>query len=204
MASDDSNHFSAEKSFRIKQNDRFFTRLMAKEISNANTSSRVLYYGETSLAVPFMWEAQPGTPKHPLSETSLPPLTPPPSYYSNSKSISKGRRNYNSRANLFFSRFLSRFGVGGLRRKDHHVSPSLTSSSWSPSSSLSTSTSSWSMVYSSSSPSFFMRDNKDYGDDFGEGNLSFSSSRSHLKHKCSNGFRGCYPFGNMKNATVSY
>ncbi|CAL0320353.1 unnamed protein product [Lupinus luteus] len=201
MPSDDANHFSAEKSFRIKQNDRFFTRLMAKEISNnANTSSRVLYYGETSLAVPFIWEAQPGTPKHPLLETSLPPLTPPPSYYSNSKSISKSRRNY-SKASIFFSRVFSRFG-GGLRRKDH-VSPSSISSSWSPSSSLSTSTSSWSLAYSSSSPSFFMRD-KDYGDDVGEGSISFSSSRSHLKHKCSNGFRGCYPFGNMKNETVSY
>ncbi|OIV97451.1 hypothetical protein TanjilG_16212 [Lupinus angustifolius] len=198
MPSDDTNHFSAEKSFRIKQNDRFFTRLMAKEISNANTSSRVLYYGETSLAVPFIWEAQPGTPKHPLSQTSLPPLTPPPSYYSNSKSISKSRRNY-SKVNIIFSRFLQSFG-GGFRKKDH-VAPSSISSTWSPSSSLSTSTSSWSLAYSSSSPSFFMRE-KDYGD--GEGNHSFSSSRSHLKHKCSNGFRGCYPFGNMKNATISY
>ncbi|KAK7281056.1 hypothetical protein RIF29_08714 [Crotalaria pallida] len=194
MPSDATNLFSAEKSFRIKQDDRFFSRLMAKEISNGNTSSRILYYGEKSLAVPFMWEAQPGTPKHPLSQTSLPPLTPPPSYYSNySKSNSKGR-NY-SKANMLFSSILPRFG-GGSRRKAH-VSPS---SNWSPSSSLSASTSSWSLAYSSSSPSFSMRD-KDHD---GEGRLSFSSSSSSLKHKCSNGFGSCYPFGNMKNATVSH
>lgn len=184
--SDDANHFSAEKSFRIKQNDRFFTRLMAKETTNANTSSRVLYYGEASLAVPFMWEAQPGTPKHPLSETSLPPLTPPPSYYSNSKSNTKGR---NSKANIFSS-ILLRFAGS----KKGHVSPS---SSWSSSnSSLSAASTSWSLAYSSS-PSVSMR----------QGSLSRSPSSSvasPLKHKGSNGFLDCYPFGNMKNATVSH
>ncbi|KAI3800015.1 hypothetical protein L1987_35321 [Smallanthus sonchifolius] len=45
-------------------------------------SFRVLYYGSASAgSVPFMWESQPGTPKHALTESSLPPLTPPPSYH---------------------------------------------------------------------------------------------------------------------------
>ncbi|KAI3720963.1 hypothetical protein L2E82_31962 [Cichorium intybus] len=46
------------------------------------SSFRVLYYGAASAgSVPFMWESQPGTPKHALTESSLRPLTPPPSYH---------------------------------------------------------------------------------------------------------------------------
>ncbi|RDY03285.1 hypothetical protein CR513_13143, partial [Mucuna pruriens] len=160
MLNDGGNHVSIEKSFRIKEGDRFFSRLMSKETSMANSSSRVFYYGETSIAVPFMWEAQPGTPKHPSSETCLPPLTPPPSYYSNSKFI-----------------------VGS--RKAHGSPTSSRSSS-------SSSSSSWSLVYPA------------YTD---QGTVSFSRSttvRSFLKHKVSNRFRGCYPFGNINNTIVSH
>lgn len=179
-------HSAAEMSFRIAQDGRFFSRLMSKESSTANSSSRVFYYGEKSVAaVPFMWEAQPGTPKHPLSETSLPPLTPPPSYYSTNKSNAK-RRNYSK-----FSSILPR--LSGSRKS--HVSPtSSSSSSWSPSSSSSSS-----IAFSSSS--FLVRDKDVQGQC---GSLSFSSiPGSPLNiHKCSNGFRGCYPFANMKNATM--
>ncbi|QHN81786.1 uncharacterized protein DS421_20g689950 [Arachis hypogaea] len=91
------NSSSAEKSFRIKHDERFFSKLMAKE---EGSSSRIFYYGEKSVAsVPFTWEAQPGTPKHPLSDSSLlPPLTPPPSFYSNNTPTSgkKKRRSYYS------------------------------------------------------------------------------------------------------------
>ncbi|KAK7305959.1 hypothetical protein VNO77_43872 [Canavalia gladiata] len=187
MGSDGSNNHSAEMSFRITKDDRFYSRLMAKEISTPNSSSRIFYYGETSVAVPFMWEAQPGTPKHPLSESSLPPLTPPPSYFSTSKSHNAKRRNSKPK---IFSTILPRFASS----KKSHVSPS---SSWSPSSS-SSSSSSWSLAYYSS-PSFSIRDK-----DQGQGNLSFSRSRSPLKYKCSSGFRSCYPFGNMRNAIVSH
>ncbi|KAK7300455.1 hypothetical protein RJT34_11299 [Clitoria ternatea] len=192
MLNDNSNHVSVEKSFRIKQNDRFFSRLMAKETSMANASSRVLYYGETSIAVPFTWEAQPGTPKHPSSETSLPPLTPPPSYHSNSKSISK-RRNSKGNNNNIFSCFFGRFSSS---RKEAHVSPTSSRSS------SSSSSSSWSLVYPSYN-SYSIGDHKD------QGNLSFSRSttvHSFLKHdnEASNGFRGCYPFGAIKNASVSH
>ncbi|WJX58967.1 hypothetical protein P8452_44365 [Trifolium repens] len=55
----DVNHLSIDKSFRIKQDDKFFSRLKSKEASSANTSSRIMYYGETSIAIPFVWEAQP-------------------------------------------------------------------------------------------------------------------------------------------------
>ncbi|KAL6126824.1 hypothetical protein ACLB2K_074869 [Fragaria x ananassa] len=60
-----------------RNNNKVFAspKLVAKETSVANSSCRV-YYGAAAGAVPFMWESQPGTPKHTLSETSLPPLTP--------------------------------------------------------------------------------------------------------------------------------
>lgn len=72
----------------IKEDDKF-SKLVTKESSMANPSFRV-YYGGNSVAVPFVWEAKPGTPKHTkhidfsLEEENkqyLPPLTPPPSYY---------------------------------------------------------------------------------------------------------------------------
>ncbi|KAF5187269.1 Alkylated dna repair protein, partial [Thalictrum thalictroides] len=65
---------------QIKQDDKFFSMLLSKE---TNSSFRV-YYGGASGAVPFVWESQPGTPKNKYCDTSLPPLTPPPSYQSNS------------------------------------------------------------------------------------------------------------------------
>lgn len=71
---------------QIKKDDKLFgtcSRVVSKETSTGNPSFRVLYYGGVSGAVPFMWETQPGTPKHKLfSDHSTPPtLTPPPSYY---------------------------------------------------------------------------------------------------------------------------
>ncbi|XP_054779668.1 uncharacterized protein LOC129287507 [Prosopis cineraria] len=62
-------------SFQIKQDDQFFCRLLSKESSLSCQSFRV------SLAIPFEWESEPGTPKRPFSETPFPTLTPPPCYY---------------------------------------------------------------------------------------------------------------------------
>ncbi|KAI4302655.1 hypothetical protein MLD38_038376 [Melastoma candidum] len=68
-------------SFRlIRSEDGFFSRLLSKETSLANPSFRV-YYGGIPGSIPFLWETQPGTPKHVLHNDPLPPLTPPPSYY---------------------------------------------------------------------------------------------------------------------------
>ncbi|CAK8542170.1 unnamed protein product [Lathyrus sativus] len=80
---------------QIKQDDKFFCRLLTKESSISNPSFRI------ALTVPFVWESQPGTPKHTLSQQSLPPLTPPPSYYS-CKSLPVKR---NLRSNLFLALF---------------------------------------------------------------------------------------------------
>uniref|UniRef100_A0A804QMF7 Uncharacterized protein n=1 Tax=Zea mays TaxID=4577 RepID=A0A804QMF7_MAIZE len=60
-------------------NRRFLCKDDASSVSNP--SFRV-YYGVASAgSVPFMWESAPGTPKHAMSSATLPPLTPPPSYY---------------------------------------------------------------------------------------------------------------------------
>ncbi|GAB4827678.1 hypothetical protein Ancab_034564 [Ancistrocladus abbreviatus] len=121
------------KSLEIRQDYKFFSRLLSKErpIAEAESSFRV-YYGATG-AVPFMWESQPGTPKHTLPNASIPPLTPPPSYYSKSreKSAKKGRKS-----ELFFN-LLRRILIV---RRNAHVTP--TSSMSSSLSLLSSSTSS--------------------------------------------------------------
>ncbi|CAN6337999.1 unnamed protein product [Urochloa humidicola] len=67
-------------------------RLLSKDPSSvsSNPSFRV-YYGVASAgSVPFLWESAPGTPKNSVSDTTLPPLTPPPSYYiNNNKGVAK-------------------------------------------------------------------------------------------------------------------
>ncbi|OIT27156.1 PREDICTED: uncharacterized protein LOC109214328 [Nicotiana attenuata] len=78
----------------IKDDDKFFSRLLSKENSNKGESSFKFYYyeGSCSSSIPFHWESEPGTPKHSFANTILnPPLTPPPSYQSIShlKSLQK-------------------------------------------------------------------------------------------------------------------
>ncbi|KAM7271413.1 hypothetical protein ACFE04_030627 [Oxalis oulophora] len=83
----------------IKEDDKFFSKLISKEKSMVNASTRI-YYGGASSSIPFNWETTPGTPKHRLFDndtTTLPPLTPPPSYYTNSKSCNyMGKKNNNN------------------------------------------------------------------------------------------------------------
>ncbi|CAA2988554.1 Hypothetical predicted protein [Olea europaea subsp. europaea] len=89
-----------KRSFEIKNDDKFFSRLLTKETSKTNPSLRV-YYGDVSGTVPFMWETCPGTPKHhSFYDTSLiPPLTPPPYYSTN---INKPIKR-NSRSKLLYT-----------------------------------------------------------------------------------------------------
>ncbi|PPR84080.1 hypothetical protein GOBAR_AA36634 [Gossypium barbadense] len=103
MWSDSSSHeIQPHKALQIKLDDKFFCRLMSKETSMSNSSSMV-YYGSASGAIPFMWESHPGTPKHPSPHTSLPPLTPPPSYHSSLNSKSQPVPKKNSKSTLFSS-----------------------------------------------------------------------------------------------------
>ncbi|CAA2933698.1 Hypothetical predicted protein [Olea europaea subsp. europaea] len=89
-----------KRSFEIKNDDKFFSRLLTKETSKTNPSFRV-YYGDVPGTVPFMWETSPGTPKHhSFYDTSLiPPLTPPPYYSTN---INKPIKR-NSRSKLLYT-----------------------------------------------------------------------------------------------------
>ncbi|XAR71879.1 hypothetical protein NMG60_11018326 [Bertholletia excelsa] len=103
----------------IKQEDKFFSRLLSRETSRTDSSFRVLYYGGAPGAVPFRWESRPGTPKHPCSSDSLPPLTPPPSYQFNNHKSNKSMQKSASRPNLLSSIFPGK----------RHVAPSLSSSS---------------------------------------------------------------------------
>ncbi|XP_059654834.1 uncharacterized protein LOC132301611 [Cornus florida] len=91
-----------------------------------NPSFRV-YYG-VSGAVPFMWESQPGTPKHTSCDTSLPPLTPPPSYYFNNINTNSTK----SSRSEFLNALWLRINRKKARVTVSHASPSLSSSSsWS-------------------------------------------------------------------------
>ncbi|XP_055830440.1 uncharacterized protein LOC129899480 [Solanum dulcamara] len=87
----------------IKQDDKFFSRLLSKESTAKGESSfRYYYCGGSSGSIPFVWESQPGTPKHKFTHTSLPSLTPPPSYQTNAqlKSLQK-----QSKSNFLLSIF---------------------------------------------------------------------------------------------------
>jgi hypothetical protein len=65
---------------RIKQDGKFYERLLTKESSGNSLSFR--YYWAEPGSVPFVWETQPGTPKDiaALAAGALPAITPPPSY----------------------------------------------------------------------------------------------------------------------------
>ncbi|KAG9141136.1 hypothetical protein Leryth_001637 [Lithospermum erythrorhizon] len=49
----------------------------SRDLSVNSSSSD--YFADSPVAVPFLWESQPGTPKLRYRENSTPPLTPPPS-----------------------------------------------------------------------------------------------------------------------------
>ncbi|XWS56963.1 hypothetical protein CRYUN_Cryun09bG0130800 [Craigia yunnanensis] len=166
-----SRELQPQKGLQIKQDDKFFSRLMSKETSMANSSCRV-YYGGASGAVPFLWESQPGTPKHPSCDTTLPPLTPPPSYHSSFKSKSKQKKSMKpTLLSSIFPRLITPRKI--------HASPSSSQSSTSSYSSLS----SWSwssLLGSGSSPSANSSMNRKL---FHRRRSYFSCSRSPV-HNC--------------------
>ncbi|QCE12009.1 uncharacterized protein LOC114184069 [Vigna unguiculata] len=87
-----------ETVLEMKQDDKFFSRLLSKENSLSKPSFRM------AVAVPFVWESQPGTPKYTFSQNTLPPLTPPPSYYANSTNKNNPLKK-RSRSKLFLALF---------------------------------------------------------------------------------------------------
>lgn len=174
--------------FLIKQDDKFFSRLLSKETSTSNTSFRV-YYGGASGAIPFLWESQPGTPKNKLCDTTLPPLTPPPSYQLNSRSDCMKKA---SKFKLIHTIF-PRLGV-----KKSHVSPSSymsSSASTSRSSSMSSprSTPMTSAQHRRHPSSLSSSDSRGCDDEepcFGSPTSTLCFGRE---------FKGCYSMVSMKN-----
>ncbi|OMO67762.1 hypothetical protein COLO4_30002 [Corchorus olitorius] len=194
---------SQKNTLQIKQDDRFFSRLLSKENSVANPSFRV-YYGGVPRSVPFMWESQPGTPKHAFSDTSLPPLTPPPSYYSNSGSAKPTKKH--SRSGLLHALFPK---IISLKKSAVAASPS--SSALSSSSSSSSSLSS-SLFLAMSSPKKYYKRNRFSSFDSSrvddEEDAAVESPTSTLcfaingKRSIGNKLRGCY--GGWRNEKPSY
>ncbi|GMI80298.1 ALTERED SEED GERMINATION 8 [Hibiscus trionum] len=176
MLSDSANFHEIQphhNALQINQDTKFFTRLMSKETSMANSPSTV-YYGGAPVAIPFNWESHPGTPKHPSSVATFRPLTPPPSYHSLLKSkpkpkpVTKKSVKPSTVLGSIFRKLIA------PRKKNHASSPS-------SSPSLS-SLSSWSSLHgssSSSSPSFMNRKVFHRGRSY----LSCSCSRSPI-HNC--------------------
>ncbi|CAK7343634.1 unnamed protein product [Dovyalis caffra] len=119
----------SQKALQIKQDDKFFSRLLSKESSMANPSFRV-YYGGVSVAVPFVWESQPGTPKSTFCENTLPPLTPPPSFYTNSNEKPMKKHSRSSLLHLLFPR--SNLKKTNVSTSAKNLSPTSSSASWSP------------------------------------------------------------------------
>ncbi|MFS8013185.1 hypothetical protein Hanom_Chr14g01329851 [Helianthus anomalus] len=171
------------------------TTLETKQPQRTNNgigeSFRVLYYGSASAgSVPFMWESQPGTPKHALAESSLPPLTPPPSYYQKyDSSMQVTNQHSSTRSGFFHTIFLH-----SSRKNNISVPPSssLSSSSISSSSSSSSQLHSWQLT-----PIKFGLEN----DLSGEKEHSGDSPTSTL---CLGEFKRSYRIKKMKKAMLSF
>ncbi|KAJ4828914.1 hypothetical protein Tsubulata_008086 [Turnera subulata] len=130
-----SNH--APKSLKVKlqeDNKVSFSKRLTRNLSMAKEDN---YHGGASIAVPFTWESQPGTPKIKFRENPLPPLTPPPSYFYSTPKTTITTTKKPSKHNLLDTIFPTR----ATRRRSLPVSPAFSSSSSSSSS------------YSSSQPS---------------------------------------------------
>ncbi|URD93643.1 hypothetical protein MUK42_00900 [Musa troglodytarum] len=171
-----------KSSLQIKQDDKFYTRILSKESSVANPSFRV-YYGVATGAVPFYWESQPGTPKHISSTTALPPLTPPPSFYYSPRNKSSKKPTKSSLVHAILPKL-------SLMRRSSSSSVSLSSSSVSSSSSSTASGRSNHQRRPSSPQSYF----QSRGDD------EDSDDESPTSTLC---FRSCQPVVPVKSALLS-
>uniref|UniRef100_A0A2N9G0Z0 Uncharacterized protein n=1 Tax=Fagus sylvatica TaxID=28930 RepID=A0A2N9G0Z0_FAGSY len=164
------------------------------------------YHGGAPASIPFTWESQPGTPKAKFHQTTttLPPLTPPPSYDSTTAPLIRPPPSFdsttattrhvrkNSRRNLLYTIFPIRNGKNKTR-----LSPSPTSSSSSSSSSSSFISSPLSRSYSvspshqrgrsSSLSSDSTMDEEENKYEFPGSTLYFVNNRG-----VSSRFRGCY------------
>jgi hypothetical protein len=129
---------SSEKKLRAAMQERVSTasHLLAPDAAVSNLSFRVYYGVASGGSVPFVWESTPGTPKNAISDTKLPPLTPPPSYYNRNKTTAKTKfvKSQSSKKLLSSSKpasFVQSLIPKQLRRT-HTISSRPTSSSEQP------------------------------------------------------------------------
>ncbi|KAM0918894.1 hypothetical protein ACQ4PT_008611 [Festuca glaucescens] len=121
------------------------SRLLTRDSSAGAAPSFRVYYGVASAgAVPFLWESQPGTPKNDAaSDATMPPLTPPPSYYAAAKEGARSRKAVGGGKKVGILGFiLPRFAMA-RRRTRPSGSPTSSFSSVSSSSSASSTFSSF-------------------------------------------------------------
>ncbi|WOH01203.1 hypothetical protein DCAR_0520584 [Daucus carota subsp. sativus] len=69
------NEGDAGRILRVDEIKIHSSRILRRD-SSTGESSRI--YHRSAEGVPFNWETQPGTPKHPRREEAIPPPTPPP------------------------------------------------------------------------------------------------------------------------------
>lgn len=140
--------------FKKDHDDKHFSSVISKESSVANPSFRV-YYGDVPSAVPFVWETQPGTPKHNFcnnnnnNHPAAPTLRPPPSFYFTPTRDCKPTRNHSlSRSKRILLNNLKNM-IPPYKKNQLSSSPSYSSSSSSSSfySSIATTTSDKVSVY---------------------------------------------------------
>ncbi|KAK9940951.1 hypothetical protein M0R45_017583 [Rubus argutus] len=114
-------------------------------MANLSSSLDEDYHGRASasVSVPFDWESQPGTPKSKFHQAlTLPPLTPPPSYFYTTNSTKRPKRKSKySKSLLLFNIFPK------LQSRKASTPSSPASSSSSPSNSRSSSSSASSTAY---------------------------------------------------------
>ncbi|XP_022860827.1 uncharacterized protein LOC111381289 [Olea europaea var. sylvestris] len=111
------------KSIRIRPEGKFSRPRLSHEVSIFIDDSFEVYYRDSSVGVPFLWESQPGTPKVKFRESTLPPLTPPPSFHS---SPARNLTKIHHKSNLIES-ILPKISV--KKRLVQQSSPSSSSSS---------------------------------------------------------------------------
>ncbi|KAL9661550.1 hypothetical protein QQ045_026374 [Rhodiola kirilowii] len=107
-----SRHHRSQTWFQFRHSDKFLSKLLSKEsepIGNTRNPSFRVYYNDSISSVPFNWETTPGTPKHALfgddaSRVVVPPLTPPPSFFSNCSGSRSGRSGSRKLLEGFFMR----------------------------------------------------------------------------------------------------
>ena len=141
-----------KKSLKLNQDDKkVFSKRLARDFSLSSLNTEDYHVG-ASVAVPFTWESQPGTPKIKFRENPLPPLTPPPSYsYKNPKREAKKLSKSNILDSIFPKCSTRKANLPLSPAASSSSSSSKLSSSWSatcsvPSSPARVSKSRWNIV----------------------------------------------------------